>query len=136
MRTSDANGSHETPTGIMADMLQSLRASGDDMTAQQLLTLVFLAIEGPHSVNALAESLHLRRPTIALVYPRLVERGLVLGIPNTVDPHEIAITLSTAGHRFVDNLLYRQGRRRGAFTHVPVTASDLYRRNGEALKLG
>ena len=111
-----------------------MRAAGDDVTAQQLLTLLFLSSEGPQSVKALAGSLRLRESTIAVVYPRLVARGLVIGIPNPSNPHEIALTLSTAGHRFVDNLIYRQGRRSGAFPQVPVTAKDLRRRNNEALR--
>ena len=123
------------PTGraILVDMLQSLRSVGDDMTVQQLLTILFVSSHGSQSVKALSDSLRLRESTIAVLFPRLMARGLVIGIPNPSNPHEIAIMLSTAGHRFVDNLLYRQGRSSGAFPRVPVTNTDLHRRNNEAL---
>jgi DNA-binding MarR family transcriptional regulator len=119
----------------MVEMLQSLRSGGDDMAAQQLLTLVFLSRQGPQALRSLAESLRLSESTIAVLYPRLVARGLIIGIPNPSNPDGVAIILSSAGHRFVDNLIYRQGRGSGAFPRVPVTDSDLHRRNDEALRL-
>ena len=103
----------------MVEMLQSLRSAGDDMTAQQLLTMLFVSSQGTQSVKALAESLRLHESTIAVLYPPLVARGLVIGIPDPSNPDEVAIMLSTAGHRFVDNLIYRQGRTSGAFPAYP-----------------
>jgi DNA-binding MarR family transcriptional regulator len=120
--------------GIMLEMLQMLRSGGDDMTAQQLLTLLFVSSQGAQTLNSLADSLRLSKTTIAALYPRLVARGLVVGVPDPSSPHEVAIVLSSAGHRFVDNLIYRQGRRAGAFERVPVTERDLHRRNDEALR--
>jgi DNA-binding MarR family transcriptional regulator len=120
---------------IMVDMLQSLRSGGDDITAQQLLTLLFVSSQGSQSLNSLGDSLRLSKSTIVGLYPRLVARGLVIGIPCPSNPGEVAIILSSAGHRFVDNLIYRQGRSAGAFRRVPVTDRDLHRRNDEALRL-
>jgi DNA-binding MarR family transcriptional regulator len=136
-RTSARARDPKRPTGraVLADMLLSLRSVGDDLTVPQLLTILFLASQGSQSVNALAESLRLSESTIAALYPRLVARGLVIGIPNRSNPHEVAIILSTAGHRFVDNLIYRQGRHSGAFQQVPVTNGDLHRRSHQALHL-
>ncbi|MGO9874571.1 MAG: hypothetical protein ACLPVY_12290 [Acidimicrobiia bacterium] len=135
--TSDRKGDRSSPTGrpIMMEMLQALRSAGDDLTAQQLLTMLFVSSQGSQSVSALAESLRLHESTVAALYPLLVARGLVIGIPDPSNPDEVAIMLSTAGHRFVDNMIYRQGRTSGAFPHVPVTNSDLRRRNNEALRL-
>lgn len=124
-----------TGRSILADMLESLRSGGDDMTAQQLLILLFVSGQGSQSVKAVAEALQLHESTVAVLYPLLVRRGLVIGMANPSNPHEVAIVLSTAGHRFVDNLIYRQGRRSGAFPRVPVTNSDLHRRNDEAIHL-
>jgi DNA-binding MarR family transcriptional regulator len=134
---SESSGSRKTPTdrGIIADMLQSLRSSGDDMTAQQLLTLLFVSSHGAQALTSLSDALHLSESTIAALYPRLVARGLIIGIPAPSTPEELAIMLSSAGHRFVDNLIYRQGRSSGAFPRVPVTNDDLHRRNDEALRL-
>jgi DNA-binding MarR family transcriptional regulator len=132
---SDRTRDRTRPTGraVLVDMLQSLRSVGDEMTVQQLLTILFVSSQGAQSLKAVGESLRLRESTIAVLLPRLVARGLVIGIPNPSNPGEVAIILSTAGHRFVDNLLYRQGRCSGAFPRVPVTDSDLHRRNNEAL---
>jgi len=119
----------------MVDMLRSLRYGGDDLTAQQLLALLFLSSRGSQSIDSLAESLRLNESTITGLCPRLVARGLVIGIPSPSNRGEVAIMLSSAGQRFVDNLIYRQGRSSGAFPRVPVTDSDLHRRNDEALRL-
>ena len=119
----------------MVDMLESLRSGGDDMTAPQLLTLLWLASRGAQSVKSLAECLHLRESTIVALCPLLVGRGLVIRVPSTAEFDGIAVVLSTAGHRLVDNLLYRQGSRVGAFNRTPVTAGDLHRRNNEAVRL-
>jgi DNA-binding MarR family transcriptional regulator len=136
-RASDRTVGRTQPAGraVLVEMLEALRSVGDDMTAQQLLTILFISSQGSQSVRALAESLRLGEATIAILYPRLVARGLVIGIPNPSNPSEVAIILSTAGHRFVDNLVYRQGRGSGAFPRVPVTDSDLHRRSTEALRL-
>lgn len=123
-----------TGQGIMVDMLRSLRSGGDDMTAQELLTLLFVSSHGAQALSSLADSLRLSQSTIAVLFPRLVARGLVIGIPARSSPAEVAISLSSVGHRFVDNLIYRQGRGSGAFPRVPVTDRDLHRRNEEALR--
>jgi len=124
-----------TRRAILADMLESLRAVGDDMPVPQLLTLLLLSSRGPQSVRSIAEGLHLREVTIAAMCPLLVARGLVIRSPDMADTAEVALILSTAGQRFVNNLLYRQGTRAGAFNRVPVTNRDLHRRNNEALHL-
>jgi len=124
-----------TERPIMVDVLQSLRSVGDDMTAPQLLTLLWLSNQGSQSVKSLAEGLRLRESTIDALSPLLVARGLVIRIPSSSKPDEMALILSTAGHRLVDNLIYRQGSRSGAFTRLPVTTNDLHRRNNEALRL-
>ena len=120
---------------ILVDMLQSLRSVGDDISAPQLLTLLLLSSSGPQSVTSLAEGLHLRESTIVALCPPLVARGLALRVPSMSEPDGVAVTLSTAGRRFVNNLIYRQGSRSGAFTRVPVTNQDLHRRNNEAIRL-
>jgi DNA-binding MarR family transcriptional regulator len=120
---------------IMVDLLQALRSVGDDMTAPQLLSLLCLSSRGARSVRALAEDLHLPESTIDALSSPLVARGLVIRIPSTSGSRESIVILSTAGHRLVDNLIYRQGSRSGAFTRLPVTTSDLHRRNDEALRL-
>jgi len=119
----------------MADILQALRSVGDDLTAPQLLSLLWLRSKGAQSVRALGEDLHLRESTIDALSSPLVARGLVIRIPSTSGPHDVMVILSTAGHRFVDNLIYRQGSRSGAFARVPVTTSDLHWRNDWALRL-
>ena len=75
--TSDRKVDRSSPTGrpIMMEMLQALRSAGDDMTAQQLLTMLFVSSQGTQSVSALAESLRLHEATLAVLYPPLVARG-------------------------------------------------------------
>jgi DNA-binding MarR family transcriptional regulator len=120
---------------ILVDMMRSLRSVGDDMSVPQLLTLLLLSSKGPQSVRAVADSLHLRESTVLALCPPLVSRGLALRIPGMSELDGVAMTLSTAGRRFVNNLIYRQGSRSGAFTWVPVTNRDLHRRNNEAIRV-
>jgi DNA-binding MarR family transcriptional regulator len=128
------DGSTPPHRTIVTEMLQSLRSTGDAMTAHQLLMMLFVSSQGPQSVKAVAESLRLHESTIASQYQPLVTRGLLIGIPDASNPDDVAIMLSTAGHRLVDNMIYRQGRASGAFVRVPVTDDDLRRRNEEALR--
>jgi DNA-binding MarR family transcriptional regulator len=124
-----------TRSSILADMLQSLRAVGDDMSPPQLLALLLLSARGSQSMRSIAEGLHLGDATVAAMCPLLVERGLVIRILDNGDPPGKAVILSTAGHRFVNDVIYRQGKRAGAFNRVPVTNRDLQRRGVEALHL-
>ena len=120
---------------ILVDMLRSLRSVGDDMTVPQLLTLLLLSSRGHQSVRSMAEGLHLRESTVLALCPPLVARGLVLRVPSMSEHDGVAVALSTAGRRFVNNMIYRQGSQTGAFTRAPVTNQDLHRRNNEAIRV-
>ncbi len=102
-RTRD--GRLPTSPEVIAEVLESLRSTGDDITMAGLRILVSVRNEGSQTVASLAEDLHLRASTIAASCPYLVTRGLVIGMPSNANGKALAIVLSTAGRRLVDNLI-------------------------------
>jgi DNA-binding MarR family transcriptional regulator len=79
--------------------------AGDDITIVGLRILISVSREGSQTVASLANDLDLQESAIAANFPRLVARGLVIGIPSNESTNKLAIILSTAGKRFVDNLI-------------------------------
>jgi DNA-binding MarR family transcriptional regulator len=118
---------------IVAEMLQSLRTGGYDISDAQLLTLLLLFSRGAQSERSIADTLGLRGITIAAMWPPLVARGLVIRTPGVTSLADARVMLSTAGRRFVNNVIYRQGSDAGVFERMPVSDEDLRRRAIEAL---
>lgn len=112
-----------TNGAIVVETLRSSSSVGDALTLPQLRTLLALPTWGTVTVASLAENLMLRRSRIARVCTLLVARGLVIRVPGASG--EVVIALSTAGRRFVDDLLYDSaladagGVERGPRTAVP-----------------
>jgi DNA-binding MarR family transcriptional regulator len=90
---------------ILVETLRSLSAAGDALTLPQLRTLLALSARGAETVTALAETLKMRQSRIARVCTLLVTRGLVIRARGTNDG-ETVVALSTAGRRFVGDLIY------------------------------
>jgi DNA-binding MarR family transcriptional regulator len=90
---------------ILVETLRSLSAAGDALTLPQLRTLLALSARGAETVTSLAETLKLRQSRIARVCTLLVTRGLVIRARGTTDG-EMIVALSTAGRRFVGDLIY------------------------------
>lgn len=98
----------ETSREIVVETLRSLPAVGDEMTLLQLRTLMLLSAPSAHSVQTLAESLRNTEASIARVCTVLVARGLVIRVPSASGHKEVLVMLSTAGRRFVDDLICHQ----------------------------
>jgi DNA-binding MarR family transcriptional regulator len=114
-----------TSQTIMVETLGSLTSVGEEMTVPQLRTLLSLSTRGAQDVKHLAEDLNIHEAAIGRLCTRLVARGLVVRIP-TLSNHGDLVALSTAGHRLVDDVIYRQTL---AFERVierlPATDRDL-----------
>ena len=95
-----------TNGAIVAETLRSLSSVGDALTLPQLRTLLALPTWGAVTVASLAENLRLRQSRLARVCTLLVTRGLVIRVSGASSDGEVVIALSTAGRRFVDDLLY------------------------------
>jgi DNA-binding MarR family transcriptional regulator len=91
---------------VLVETLRSLSSVGDALTLPQLRTLLALPTWGAVTVTSLAENLRLRESRIARVCTLLVTRGLVIRVSGASSDGEVVIALSTAGRRFVDDLLY------------------------------
>jgi DNA-binding MarR family transcriptional regulator len=91
---------------IVVETLRSLSSDGDALTLPQLRTLLALPTWGAVAVTSLAENLRLCPSRIARVCTLLVTRGLVIRVSGASNDGEAVIALSTAGRRFVDDLLY------------------------------
>jgi DNA-binding MarR family transcriptional regulator len=95
-----------TNGAIVVETLRSLSSGGDALTLPQLRTLLALPTWGAVAVTSLAENLRLPPSRITRVCTLLVTRGLVIRISGAANDGEVVIALSTAGRRFVDDLLY------------------------------
>jgi DNA-binding MarR family transcriptional regulator len=91
---------------ILVETLRSLSTAGDALTLPQLRTLLALSARGAETVTSLAETLKLRPSRIARVCTLLVTRGLVIRTRGISTDGEVVVALSTAGRRFVDDLIY------------------------------
>jgi DNA-binding MarR family transcriptional regulator len=93
---------------LLAETLRSLPSVGDalTLTLPQLRTLLALPTSGAETIRSLGENLKLRESRIARVCTLLVARGLVVRVPGTSTDGEVLIGLSSAGRRFVDDLIY------------------------------
>ncbi len=91
---------------ILVETLRSLSAAGDALTLPQLRTLLALSARGAETLTSLAETLKLRQSRIERVCTLLVTRGLVIRVRGTSADSEVVVALSTAGRRFVDELIY------------------------------
>jgi DNA-binding MarR family transcriptional regulator len=109
----------------MVETLGSLASVGEEMTVPQLRILLSLPTQGAQDTKALAEDLNIHEAAMGRLCTRLVARGLVVRIP-TPSNHGDLVALSTAGHRLVDDVIYRQTL---AFERVierlPATDRDL-----------
>jgi DNA-binding MarR family transcriptional regulator len=91
---------------IVVETVRSLSSVSDALTLPQLRALLALPTGGAATVASLAENLKLRPSRIARVCTLLVMRGLVIRVSGASSDGEVVIALSTAGRRFVDDLLY------------------------------
>jgi DNA-binding MarR family transcriptional regulator len=84
---------------------RSLASVSEEVTLPQLRTLVVLAGRGPQTVSALADHLAVHASTMTRMCNRLVNRGLVVRAPSSVDRREVVITMSPTGTTLVDNVM-------------------------------
>ena len=90
--------------------VRALNSASDEVTLSQLRTLVVVSLQGPQTVDTLAESLDVHASTMTRMCSRLVSRGLVVRKPSALDRREVVIELTAPGQGLVDEVMDKRRR--------------------------
>lgn len=87
---------------------RSLAEVEEAVTLTQFRTMVVLRAQGPARLNRLSDRLQVNASTTLRTVERLITAGLVDRTENAADRREVVITLTTRGHRLVDDVTERR----------------------------
>lgn len=117
---------------ITAAIVRSLGSVDTTITVPQLRTLVLVGSQGPLTVTAVAEALGVNASNASRTCERLVAAGLLDRRAAEDDRRRVALTLTPAGEKVVEEVMHRRREELAAVVHrmAPDDQSALARTVG------